>query len=380
MTVAFHGKRVMISTGKFVDLNWWDLTQQRVNEAAPEACLINHWLDTLAYTAGIVWRSLARLSEKPGAEDFRKEFERLRPRFSEGFFEVMFLFMKEGSERWSSGSYRKVRTFYRQLQEFSGETGYPMRFDQMNEAFLASFRSFQSEKGLSDATVQKMVNTLVWFLNWASGKGYNVYYDYRRFYKLLGNLSQPERTQPVYLTWKELMQLCNFRTDTPRKERICDLFCLMCLTGIRFSELVRLEKPDVDEDKIFIRGKGRKDRVVPLNIHAQRILQKYRNRYYRDNLALPPASVVTVNKYLSVIGKEVGLYRRISDPRDGSEERPLFELLTAGVAVQTFIMNAVQLEIPSEVIAGITGVNRDQRIALIKQEIASNAIKKFNEI
>lgn len=380
MTVAFHGKRVLISTGKFVDLNWWDQTKQQVNEAAPDARLINTWLDTLAYTAGIVWRSLASLSEKPGAEDFRKEFERLKPRFSEGFFEVMYLFMREGRERWNSSSYRKVRTFYHQLQEFSAATGYPMRFDQVNDAFLASFKTFQSEKGLADVTVRKMINTLAWFLNWATREGYNVYHDYRRFYRQLGNLSRPVSRRPLYLMWNELMMLCNYRTDVPRKERICDLFCLMCLTGIRFSELSQLKKTDIDKHGIYVRGRGRKDRTVPLNQYALRILEKYRDRYYRDNLALPPASAVTVNKYLAVIGKEAGLYRRAKYPRDESAERPLFELLTAGVAVQTFIMHALRLEIPSEVIAGITGVHDDQRVALMKQEIANKAIKKFNDI
>lgn len=380
MTVAFHGKRILISTGKFVDLKWWDHTKQQVHEAAPDARLINTWLDTLAYTAGIVWRSLASLSVKPGAGDFRREFERLKPRFSEGFFEVMFLFMKEGSERWSSSSYRKVRTFYHQLQEFSSVTGYPMRFDRVDNAFLEAFMAFQSEKGRSEATVHKMVNTLVWFLNWATREGYNVYNDYRRFYRQLGKLSRPARRRSLYLEWNELMLLLNYQTATPGKARVCDLFCLMCLTGIRFSELSRLKRTDVDKDRILIRGNGKKDRTVPLNSHAQQILGRYANRYYRDNLALPPVSVVTVNKYLQVIGKEAGLYRKVKDPRDGSTEQPLYTLLTAGVALQTFIMHALRLAIPSEVISGITGVHADQRIAQFKQEIASREIKKFNDI
>jgi len=327
MTVAFHGKRVMISTGKFVDLNWWDHEKQQVNEAYPDARLINVWLESLAYTAGIIWRSLASLSEKPGAEE-----------------------------------------------------GYPMRFDRMNDVFLDAFSTFQSEKGMSDVTVQKMVNTLVWFLNWATRQGYNVYHDYRRFYRLLGSTARPVPPRPLYLEWQELMKFRNYRTDVPRKERICDLFCLMCFTGIRFSELGHLQKGDTGEHNIFIRGRGKKDRVVPLNKYAQHILNKYRDRYYRDNLALPPASAVTVNKYLSVIGKELGLYRRVRDPHEGVEGRPLFEMLTAGVAVQTFIMNALRLEVPPEVIAGLTGVQNDQRIALLRQEIANEEIKKFNDI
>jgi hypothetical protein len=41
MTVGFQGKKEMISTGTFVDLKWWDHARHQLNEAHPDACLIN---------------------------------------------------------------------------------------------------------------------------------------------------------------------------------------------------------------------------------------------------------------------------------------------------------------------------------------------------
>ena len=241
MTVAFNGKRVLISTGKNVDLKWWDHTKQQVREMHPDASVINRWLETLAYTAGTVWKSLASLSENPGVGEFRDEFERLRPRFSGGFFDIMFLFMEEGASHWNISTYRKVRTFYNQLKEFEKAVAYPLHFNTINEQFLYRFREYQEQKSRSESTIRKMVNLLVWYLNWATKNGYNVYYDYRAFYKMLDieNVQKkiPAKGEPIYLQWDELLRFMQHSPDTPVKERVRDLFCLSCFTGLRFGEL-----------------------------------------------------------------------------------------------------------------------------------------------
>ena len=380
MTVAFHGKRVLITTGKNVDLKWWDHPVQKVRETHPDASVINRWLETLVYTAGNVWKTLASLSENPGAEEFRSEFERLRPRFSGGFFDVMILFMEEGSQRWSTGSYRKVRSFYNQLREFEKEEAYPLQFNAIHADFFHRFISHQEQKGRAAITVRKMVNMLVWYLNWATDRGYNVHNNYRGFYKLLEKESPSQRSVPVYLEWNELMQFMNYSTDTPRKERVRDLFCLICFTGLRYEELKRLRKDDVASSFLTVRKGDDSMRQIPVNSQAASILEKYKHRYYRDNAALPPASVVTVNKYIRNIARELRMHREVPDRDDQSKRVPLWEVLTAGAGVQTFIVHALRLEIPTEVISTFTGVTSDVRIKLLEQEMATKQIKKFNEL
>ncbi|MEX0982873.1 MAG: site-specific integrase [Bacteroidales bacterium] len=384
MTVAFHGKRVLISTGKNVDLKWWDHTKQQVREMHPDASVINRWLETLAYTAGTVWKSLASLSENPGVGEFRDEFERLRPRFSGGFFDIMFLFMEEGSRRWSISTYQKVRTFYNQLKEFEKSEMYPLHFNTMNESFLYRFRDYLEKKSRSESTIRKMVNLLVWYLNWATKNGYNVYYDYRGFYKMLdkGSATEkiPAKCEPVYLEWDELLRFLKHSPCTTVKERVRDLFCLSCFTGLRFGELRNLTKEDVMASSVIVRKGDSKVRYVPVSKYAAVILEKYKHRYYRDNAALPPVSAMTVNKYLRVMAKELKLERTVAVGIGSRRRAMLWEVLTAGAGVQTFIMHALRLEIPADVIASFTGVTSDHRIKLMKQELAMKEIKKFDLI
>lgn len=380
MTVAFNGNRVLIATGKHVDLSWWDKEKQRLSEMHPESGEINGWLDGLAFTASAVWKALASLSEKPGANEFREEFEKLRPRFSGGFFDVMLLFMEEGSNRWNRRTYLKVRTCYNQLKDFEKSEDYVMNFKSVNDNFISLFQRFSEKKKQSGYTLLKSVNILVWFLNWATEKGYNVYRDYKKFYKILSLKPVKEVRVPLYLEWEELMKFYDFTTDHTRKERCCDLFCLMCFTGLRFTEITELKKSDVGEKTITIRKKERKIREVPLNKYSKAILLKYSNRWYRENAAMPSVSMITLNKYLKEIVKECGISRKVQHPLNPENRISIDQLITAGMAVQTFIMNALKLDIPVEVIASFTGVNRDQRVILLKQELAKSEMEKFNKI
>jgi hypothetical protein len=117
--------------------------------------------------------------------------------------------------------------------------------------------------------------------------------------------------------------------------------------------------------------------LVPLNKHAREVHQRYADKYYVNNAAFPVMSIITMNKYLRIIGKETGLKRLIYN--DISEPGvPLYKRLTAGVAIHTFIKNAMELEIPLEVISRITGVQKDSRIRRIKSDLADIEMRKFD--
>jgi integrase len=147
-------------------------------------------------------------------------------------------------------------------------------------------------------------------------------------------------------------------------DRARDLFCFMCFTGLKFTELQRLQKEDVTGEEVVVRREGGKERRVHLNRFAREILVPYENRYYLNNSAFPSMSIITMNKYLREIGKQLGF--------------DLHEKLTAGIAVNTFIANALKLDIPAEIISGFTGVKQDSRINRIKMELSKREIQKFD--
>jgi integrase len=174
------------------------------------------------------------------------------------------------------------------------------------------------------------------------------------------------------------MQLKEYPTDNRRMERVRDLFCFMCFAGLRFSELQRLQKEDLKEGGIVVRGQLGGVRVIPMNTYALQICQKYENKYYLNNTAFPSMSIITMNKYLRLMGKDLGLNRMIYTAIAGEEGLPLYRRLTAGTAVNTFIKNAIEMEVPVEIISRFTGVQNDSRVRRFKSDLAIEEMKKFN--
>ena len=376
MSVTFQGNRVILGTGVKVDVNSWDPDLQRIRSTFPGSHHLNNWLLTMQETAGRTMRALQHSEILPDPESFRRHFKQLKPKYSAGFFNLFYEFMESNSPNWSHASYRKIRTLYKLLREYEDQSPIQLSFQSMDQKFLESFLAFCREKGYSYSTTYKSVNNLVWFLNWATGRGYNVYHDYRRFYKQMEPPESLDRI-PLYLHWDELMRFKGLVTENRRKERVRDLFCFMCFTGIRYSELIRLRKEDVDQGEVRIAKPGGGIRVVPMNNLAMEIHQRYENKYYVNNSAFPVLSVVTMNKYLRSIGQDIGLkrlvYNDVSEPGE-----PLYQRLTAGIAVSTFIRNAMELEIPIEVISGITGIQKDSRVRRIHADLAREEMKKYD--
>ncbi len=89
---------------------------------------------------------------------------------------------------------------------------------------------------------------------------------------------QVEKTLPDYLTQKELNHL--FKTiseDDPFELRDKTIFELLYSCGLRISEAVELTIKDIDFENRYIKvkGKGDKERLIPVGKEAVRLLKKY---------------------------------------------------------------------------------------------------------
>src|SRR5438105_2827596 len=98
-----------------------------------------------------------------------------------------------------------------------------------------------------------------------------------------------ERTLPEHLDRAEIEQLFaeaerRAKAGGFREARDLAMLELFYSTGIRLAELAGLNQHDVDlvSDQVKVRGKGKKERLVPVGSHAGRALR----RYYRQRDAV----------------------------------------------------------------------------------------------
>lgn len=107
-----------------------------------------------------------------------------------------------------------------------------------------------------------------------------------------------ERRLPTYLDRAETEQLfaeAERRAATEggfRTARDLAMLELFYATGMRLSELAGLSEPDLDlvSDQVKVRGKGRKERIVPLGGHAARALRAYFRARDRLVASRPPSA------------------------------------------------------------------------------------------
>jgi integrase/recombinase XerC len=145
---------------------------------------------------------------------------------------------------------------------------------------LRSYLGFLTRKGLARRSIGRNLSAVRSFYRWLHREGVVQANPARtvRSPKL-------ERTLPGWLTRGDADRLFALAEDRAADRGFAGARDLAMLetfyaTGMRVSELQGLSLPDVDliADQVRIRGKGRKERIVPLGGSAARALRRYEPR------------------------------------------------------------------------------------------------------
>ncbi|USG62116.1 site-specific tyrosine recombinase XerD [Sneathiella marina] len=127
--------------------------------------------------------------------------------------------------------------------------------------------------GLMNSTQARRLSAIKQFFSYMLGD------DFRKDDPSL-NIDSPrsQRRLPKYLSEEEVNRLLAVTEGAePEKLRMASLLQLLYATGLRATELVTLPYPALrDQDRfLIIRGKGNKERLVPVNQSAKAALQNY---------------------------------------------------------------------------------------------------------
>ena len=94
-----------------------------------------------------------------------------------------------------------------------------------------------------------------------------------------------EAKLPSYLTSEEVNKLLDIKLEKPNDYRNKAMLELAFATGLRVSELVNLKVSDINFNDCYLRvmGKGKKERIVPIDDMALKYVKAYLD-YYRNKL------------------------------------------------------------------------------------------------
>ena len=301
---------------------------------------------------------------------------------SESLSDIIDRFVESESvlSSWSKGTIAKLRTLQNHLNEFMPT----LRASDITNATLENIVKWYVDRGYRNSTISKNIAILKWFVRWAYRNGYYAGKAHETFSVKIHNYDK----EVIYLSWEELMTVCSL--DLGEKtflDNIRNVFCFCCFTSLRYSDVQKLAWTDVHENSISVVTKKTTDILrIELNKHSRKFLDKYRGMKYKGNRVFPVYANQVMNRGLKDIGLKASLDEKIrlvsySGNKRIEEVFEKWQLLTTHCARRTFVVNAMYLGIPEDVIRSWTGHSDSNAMKPYKKvvdELKRSEMDKFN--
>jgi integrase len=368
---------VSFNVGYRVDADKWSFEAQRCKSNTTHgkkkipANVINKEIQRYEGIADSIFDSCELRLHVPEVDEFRAEFNRLSGKLKaagrgggdggeKGFFEVFdeFTATVGFSNSWTAATFTKFRAIKAHLLAFDEK----LSFDKMSEQTMHQLTHYQLSVPLRNTTIAKNIAFVKWFLRWAHGKGYYAGNVHETFKARLKGVDGNSR-EVIHLTWDELQRLYSYPIPDSKQylARVRDVFCFCCFTSLRYSDVAKLRRSDVKETHISVVTQKTADGLtIELNDYSREILAKYADFSFENDMALPVISNPKMNAYLKELGEMAGLNEPqrivyfIGSSRH-EEVYPKYALLTTHCGRRTFVVNALYLGIPAEVVMRWTG-------------------------
>lgn len=429
LRVRWGKDQVNFNVGYRVELTKWSIESQRCKNGSTHGkkrisgSEINTEIQRLESMAENVFKSFEVQSYLPDEKEYRDAFNEVNgketgkePDQVQTLFTVFDEFTRSmgWQNEWTPATFTKFATIRKHLFSFNPK----LDLKTLSEKDMQLFINHLQTEGLRNTTISKDVAFVKWFLRWAFGKGFYtgaLHLTWKpKFKGTDGN-----QKEVIHLTWDELMKVYNFDFTTAKRkvkdengkviidnlgnfqeveldpenkkalDRIRDVFCFCCFTSLRYSDVAKLSRSDIRGTFISIVTQKTTDGLkIELNKYSKAILNKYKDVHFPNDKALPVISNVKMNVHLKDLGEIVGLNENQRIVYFKGNERieevyKKYELLTTHCGRRTFIVNALFLGIPAEVVMRWTGHSDYKAMKpyiKIVDQLKEKEMNKFNEM
>ena len=402
MVYQASGKKWKQYTKEKILLKYWDKKKQRAKHIS-DAAEINDYLDFLQAKLKRIERQLRMSKEHFTIDDVHKAFLGDKPKSKQ-----MFDFFEEQIEQMktvrSELTYKKFKTLLNDLRGYEQYYNVKIDFEDIDVDFFNKFLVYLAEKkGNSQNTVHKKIVDIKSLFHKATKAGFNKKMDYLDF-----KVSKVQ-TEKVFLTKEELFKLYDLDlSHNKRLEKVRDIFCFGCYTGLRFSDIDALKfvsimtKQNVGgghyEALNFNVYKTKDILVVPLSKYALEIIEKYRQLAIKaieaindevgemimDRKVFPSISNQKMNTYIKEVGQLAGIDQSISRTKFVGTKRidsthKKYELISTHAARRTFAIVSLEMGMRIEVLQKLLGhktIKTTMRYIFIQEDIKNAEIQK----
>lgn len=274
------------------------------------------------------------------------------------FFETFDEFIKTSKGNSAQRTITGYRTVYNFLKDFEKETNIVLSLNDINLLVFDELRNYAFYvKEIKNNYFAKITNVLKRFMSWSLDREYHKNIVFRKF-------SAPEdEIEVIFLTVEELLRLYNKDFPSSKYEKVRDIYCFACFTGLRYSDLHNLKPSNIHKDHIKLNIKKTKDidHIIPLNKYSQEILKKYKGTPFEP---IPMISSQKFNTYIKKCCELAEIDTPVTISRYKGSTRydvtlPKHKLITCHTARKTFATNSLILGMDERVVRTITGHKKE---------------------
>lgn len=362
LSLHHRGKRIKVFTGKKIEASKWDLDTCRANPRKyKNNCIgFNDFLQLISNEV----EKLVNENKPISKADIKQIVDRANgSNTNETFFGFSENHIQQQIEKGemkmlSAKAYKVTLNHLRKVNP-------SLSFEDISLNFYDRFVSYLRGEGIASNSIGGHIKRLKWFMAAAMDRDLhsNVTFKKKAF------KASREETDQIYLTNEEIKKFQK-RAMPERLKKVADAFILNCFLGMRFSDLIQIQKDNFKkEGNLFhlhmVQGKTGEKVSIPVPEEAMTLLKKYKFTcpVLRSNGKL--ISVQNFNEYLKEAA-ELAEIDAIEDIRENGEVKklPKYQLIKSHTARRTFATNLYLEGVSIQNIMAITGHKKEETFLL----------------
>lgn len=391
LTFTSKRKKRRFYTSVSVNPKYWDFKRQVVKPSHVHCVRLNMILGEFKNTAEDIYAAYQATHnlQAPDLETLAALFEeRLDKSASEELDNpgesTLAALKRFINSRLKSRSKNTSSKYTKLLRDLTDSKFWPLDFNELKPEVFNEYRQLLVVAGNNDSTIAKYLSQLRTFLRWCEDEG--LLTDPKLLKKLV--INEPSSPHKATLTMSEVRRLSNHVFEKEALAKVRDVFCFACYTGLRYSDLRQLKKPNLKEDETghfelhLVIEKTRVPLAIPLPEPALRILQRY---------SLPSGHLLPVvsNQGMNVKIKEAcrlaginTLFEKVSqyDGKLVREQLPKWAVVTTHTARRTFATISVEHGISLGIVSQILGHSSIKQTQDYIKQVSRDAVKAVKEV
>lgn len=373
--ITVNGKRIELTTGRFVELSKWSADAGKMKGTTDEARSINNQLDILKMKIIDAQMELVHKNIPVTADTLKSKLtgstERARmlvPIFKDHNNKIKELIGKE----YAAGTLERYTTSLKHTIEFL-EWKYKVSdidITKIDHAFITDYEFYlRSVRNCSNNTAVKYIKNFNKIIKICLA---NDWLDKNPFNNYKSKIKEVERE---FLSELELQSILNKKFKTERLSLVRDIFLFSCFTGLAYIDVKNLTKSHISigidgEKWIYThRQKTESASKIPILPITQMLIDKYENHPQSNNqeVLFPILSNQKMNAYL----KEIAAICEI-------EKDLTFHIARHTFATTVTLTNGVPIESVSKML-GHKNIKTTQHYAKILDKKVSDDMQILRE-